>query len=314
MVHLQSILIPPVTSQITFTIYSIILSACLVHAIIKKLIRRNVMHAEMEKFNPRNNELLFSYKRNGKRYCGAVDDTQDNVDYTTAFYFDAVLYIAATTHKYLQRHKNNSIFDLYKDGAFFEVATDGTLSTFPSGATGEIKFDIRGDRDITRLSLNIWNSKIQNSEGMDELFRAGIFDLESKSFKCSYHEVFSSEENLHPINPIHFSDQICTPSLIFNSPDNKVPKRLAGNTLTCNLAFATSIFVPDASGTISWDNSGATRTLAMLLAVAHVNNKTDGIHDSLLSNTRINYIWKNTGRDDRTSNRSCNALYSKIII
>ena len=70
------------------------------------------------KLNPRNNELLFSYKRNGKRYCGAVDDTQDNVDYTTAFYFDAVLYIAATTHKYLQRHKNNSIFDLYKDGAF----------------------------------------------------------------------------------------------------------------------------------------------------------------------------------------------------
>ena len=132
---------------------------------------------------------------------------------------------------------------------------------------------------------------------MDELFRAGIFDLESKSFKCSYHEVFSSEENLHPINPIHFSDQICTPSLIFNSPDNKVPKRLAGNTLTCNLAFAQAFsfrtLVELYHGTIVVPPG----PLAMLLAVAHVNNKTDGIHDSLLSNTRINYIWKNTGRN-----------------
>ena len=36
----------------------------------------------------------------------------------------------------------------------------------------------------------------------------------------------------------------------------------------------------------------------MKIAVAHVNNKTDGIYDSLLSNTHINYIWKHTGRDE----------------
>ena len=116
MVHLQLILMPLVTSQLTFTIYSIILSICLVHAIIEKLMHRNVMHGdgklilEITTYCLATNEMAND--------IGAVDDTQDKVDYTTAFYFDAVLYIAATTHKYLQSRNNNSIFDLYKDGTF----------------------------------------------------------------------------------------------------------------------------------------------------------------------------------------------------
>ena len=74
------------------------------------------------KLNPKNDELLFSSKQNGKQYCGAVSSNEDKVDYTTAFYFDAVLYIAATTHKYLQQVDNSSISKLYTNEAFFKMA------------------------------------------------------------------------------------------------------------------------------------------------------------------------------------------------
>eukprot|EP00942_MAST-04A_sp_MAST-4A-sp1_P010943 g10943.t1 len=248
------------------------------------------------KLNPKNDELLFSSKQNGKQYCGAVSSNEDKVDYTTAFYFDAVLYIAATTHKYLQQVDNSSISKLYTNEAFFKMATGITNPVTISGATGNVKLSVKGDRDLIGLGFNIWNSKISGSGDIDQLFLVGIFDLVSKIFKCCNEMPFYDDYELL-ISPMLRNKHPCTPGFIFNSPDYKLPGRLAANRLTFNLALATSVYVVQADGTISLDESGATRTLAILLAIEHLNNKTNNLYDNLLDNTPINYVWKNTGRN-----------------
>ena len=85
------------------------------------------------------------------------------------------------------------------------------------------------------------------------------------------------------------------PHLKFNTISNAVPGIEDDSLLHFELSLATSTQRFTGQGYTA-DVSGATRTVAILLAIDDINNKMDGIYDTMLPHTPIWYNWKPTGR------------------
>lgn len=232
--------------------------------------------------NPLTNKSLFSSSiKNGRKTCLAAN-SDDRVDYSTPFGFDAVLFVASVYHEL--RYPSNSS-NLSPSKSFSSIALDPSFHA--AGATGDIRLSANGDRAPDGIGMNIWNNVVSN-DTKETLAHVGFFDVGSKILRtCDQASVAA----------LHGEGLTCLPYLTFNTKSNAPPKKLDQSLFSFQLGITTSTLVSNGTAMVV-DQNGAVGTLAMLIAVDHINNKTDGILDHLLPHIPIKYTWINVKNDD----------------
>ena len=236
-----------------------------------------------DKINPLTNLPIFHFETDSNEPKKCIGpNSGSGTGYYPQFNFDSVLMIANAYHNMIETKKTTS----FGKDDFMTTITSPSFSFY--GATGLVKLDTKGDRIKDGISFDVGKVKIPsntyNNTVTNFLYEVGTLHIRDGSTNLEFCTTESTGEG-----------NACDPSLSFNTKDNSRPDPIDRSLLKINLGIVTSTFYATAPHEI--DVSGNQRTLAILMAIDEINNKSSTLRRSNFNSTPpIIYQWKNSGR------------------
>jgi len=236
------------------------------------------------RIDPRTNSPIFhidNYLKNvATKRCIAPNNRSDP-GYYPQFSFDSIIMIAHA-YDYIIKKKHKTTFN---GEDFMNVVSNPSFKFH--GATGKVMLDKNGDRIQEGIAMDIWSLRSINSDNNNR-YLVGNLDISGAQQTFNFC-TFSGTVKLHG------NGNLCMPKFIFNTKTGIRPDPKHRTLLNINLAIITSTF--RANIPYALDATGNQRTLAMLVAIEEINNKSNPFRQKYFNSTPpIIYKWKNSRR------------------
>ena len=252
----------------------------------KHITRTSCSNCLKHRMNPVSNSSIFHVENQlntGTKICVAPSNSS-GIGYYPQFSFDSVIMIAhAYDHIIKKKHKLK-----FTGTEFMNVVSDPSFSF--NGATGKVKLDKNGDRIQEGLSIDIWSLKVSPNNNKNRYY-VGTLDISGTSGTGKNFEfcTFSFTKDLHG------DGNLCMPQFSFNTKLNIRPDPKDRTLSKINLGIITSTF--KGIKPYSLDVTGNQRTLAILVAIDEMNNKSNPLRKLYFNSTPpIVYKWENSRR------------------
>jgi ABC-type branched-subunit amino acid transport system substrate-binding protein/ABC-type proline/glycine betaine transport system substrate-binding protein len=234
----------------------------------------------------RTNKSVLAYVAAGKEHCAELNEHSE-LSYYDPFAYDSVVLIASAIHNMV--HKKN--FSRINAEEFVKTATSLNFNV-TGGATGTLRLGPNGDRGVTGVAFDVWNSRVGKPAGTGNLY-VGKVRGSGSGYSFNFCKMTGANDTVGQ------KMVLCHPSLSFNTLDNRAPVAPDKSLTTIRIGLVVSTF--KASFPFQADVTGSQRVMVMLMAIDEISNKTDGIYDHLLPSTYIEVEWRNSRRDEATA-------------